>query len=68
MAGREIYEDLLVEVATMRRGEIIDQLAHFPGDLHLDFSQAYLESCSTDHLRHLLTAALWRCHMKERRA
>ena len=31
MAGREIYEDLLVEVATMRRGEIIDQFGTFRG-------------------------------------
>ena len=68
MSAREIYENLLVEVATMQRAELIEQLSHFPGKLQLDFSPAYLEACATDRLRHLLTAALWRCRVRDPRA
>jgi hypothetical protein len=68
MSSTEVYESLLVEIASMSRGELIEQLTHFSGDLPLDFSEDYLNGCQTDRLRHLLTAALWRCRTKGQRA
>jgi hypothetical protein len=64
MNGSDVYESLVEEVCTLNRVDMIAQLAHFPGNLRLDFSKDFLHSCDTDYLRHLLLAALWRCHMK----
>ena len=50
----------------MDREELISRLSRFPGNLRLDFSEDYLESCDTDQLRHVLMAALWRCELKGR--
>jgi hypothetical protein len=65
MSSAEIYEALLLEVATLSRADMIARLARFPGHLRLDFSQDYLDSCETDQLRHLLLAALWRDASRE---
>ena len=64
MTGREVYESLVEEVCMLNRVDMIEQLMHFPGNVRLDFTEDYLHSCDTDYLRHLLLAALWRCHMK----
>ncbi len=60
MSSAELYDSLVVQVATLPRAAMIDRLARFPGQLRLDFSQDYLNGCETDQLRHLLLAALWR--------
>jgi hypothetical protein len=64
MSSSELYESLLVEVAEMGREQMIAQLARFPGNVRLDFSEDYLEGCGTDQLRHLLLAAMWRSGVK----
>jgi hypothetical protein len=60
-----LYESLIQEVCGLDRSIMIERLADFSGDLRLDFSRAYLESCDTERLRHLLLAALWRCRSKQ---
>lgn len=65
MRSPDIYESLLQEVCGLDRAAVIERLSRFPGDLRLDFSLDYLQGCNTEHLRHLLLAALWRCHTKK---
>ncbi len=64
MSSSETYESFLVQVASLDRDTLIARLSQFQGNLRLDFSPDYLATCSTDRLRHLLIAALWRCEMK----
>ncbi len=64
MSSREVYESVLLEVASLDRPALIDRLAHFAGDLHLDFSEDFLARCDTDRMRHMLVAAIWRCRTK----
>jgi hypothetical protein len=47
----------LTEVASLSREELIDRLLHFSGCCHLDFTESFLASKSTDSLRHILVAA-----------
>ena len=67
MSSTETYESFLVQVATLDRAALIARLSQFQGNLRLDFSPEYLATCPTDHLRHLLLAALWRCEMKSQK-
>lgn len=60
----DLYEAIADEVCRLERPALIDRLTHFEGRLPLDFSQEYLNSCTTDQMRHLLAAALWRCRMQ----
>ena len=64
MTGSQIYESLIVEVCDLDRDAMIARLTHFEGPLRLDFTDAYLETCSTENIRHLLLAAMWRCRVK----
>jgi hypothetical protein len=64
MKNADDYEAIAAEVCRLDRASLIDQLIHFDGQLHLDFSPEYLESCPTDRMRHILVAALWRCRVK----
>lgn len=64
MSSRAVYEAVVQEVCELDRAELSDRLAHFSGDIPLDFSPDFLACCDTDRLRHLLVAALWRCRMK----
>ena len=60
----EIYENIAGLVCRLERPALVHHLTHFEGDLTLDFSPEYLDTCSTDQIRHLLVAALWRCELK----
>ena len=42
----------------MSKREVIRRLTHFDGPIKLDFTSDYLESLSTDRLRHILLAAV----------
>jgi hypothetical protein len=65
MTQTDIYEGLVQDVCVLDRATVIERLAHFKGNLQLDFSPAFLHSCDTDRLRHMLLAALWACRLKE---
>jgi hypothetical protein len=64
MSSLEVYESLIVEVSTLDRPALIERLAHFPGNLRLDFTEEFLIRCDDDRLRHLLLAAEWRSRCK----
>ena len=64
MTSAQVYESLIVEVCDLDRSALIARLTHFEGPLQLDFTDAYLASCSTENIRHLLLAAMWRCRVK----
>ncbi len=64
MSSRELYESVIGEVCEMDRSSVIAHLTHFQGEIRLDFSEEYLQTCDTDRLRHWLVAAIWRCRMK----
>ena len=65
MTSNEVYENLVTEICSLERPALIAQLTHFDGDLRLDFSEEYLRQSSTENLRHLLLAALWRCRTRQ---
>ncbi len=56
------YENIAQQVYNMDRTELIYELTHFDGPFPLDFSSDYLASTTTDKMRHILAAALWRAH------
>ncbi len=45
------------QIAELPREQVIETLLHFPGTFQFDFTQEYLQSLSTDQLRHMLVAA-----------
>jgi hypothetical protein len=63
--GCQVYESLIQEVCGLDRRAVIERLSRFSGNLRLDFTPEFLAEYDTEHLRHLLLAALWRCRMKE---
>jgi hypothetical protein len=64
MSSLEVYESLIAEVYVLDRATLIERLAHFPGNLRLDFTEDFLTRCDDDRLRHLLLAAEWRARCK----
>ncbi len=46
------------EVVGLGRGDLIPRLLSFPSSTRLDFTPEYLDSLSTDELRHVLLAAM----------
>ena len=68
MTSAQLYESLVTELCDLDRPSLIARLTHFDGPLHLDFSDEYLEQCTTENIRHLLLAAIWRCRMKQQSA
>ncbi len=53
----QITEISPTKIASLPREEVIDALLHFPATFKFDFTREYLESLTTDQLRHLLMAA-----------
>jgi len=49
---------MATELAGLNREELIPRLLNFPSQTRLDFSGEYLNSLSTDRLRHILLAAI----------
>jgi len=58
------YEDINHYVCSLDRRALRHELTHFDGPFPLDFSADYLTAASTDKLRHILAAALWRTHQQ----
>ena len=56
------YETIARHVYDLDRSTLIYELTHFDGPFPLDFSTDYLASATTEKMRHLLAAALWRAH------
>jgi hypothetical protein len=52
------FEQLVTSVAALGRDELKKRIKDFRGRFKLDFSDAYLDSLSSDRLRHILLAAL----------
>ena len=48
---------LFVEVESMERDAVKNELLHFKGDFKLDFTEEYLNSISEVKLKHILLAA-----------
>jgi hypothetical protein len=65
MGSDETYQRICDQVCGMDRHAVMEDLLHFPGDLHLDFPEEYLEGCSTEKIQHLLVAAMWRNFVKQ---
>lgn len=63
-----LYETIAADVCRLERAELIERLTHFDGGMTLDFSPEYLSNISTDQMRHLLVAAIWRCRLKQARS
>jgi len=64
-AVAELYESILTDVASLDRSALAHDLGHFPGSPPLDFTEDYLSNCTTDQMRHLLAAALWRYQSRQ---
>jgi hypothetical protein len=64
MSSLEVYESLIATVYVLDRSALIERLAHFPGNLRLDFTEEFLARYDDDRLRHLLLAAEWRARCK----
>ena len=58
MSAEFSFEKLCSQIASMSKPEVIRRLTHFNGHPKLDFTSEYLESLSTDRLRHILLAAV----------
>jgi len=64
MSSVELYESLIAEVCELDRANLIERLAHFTGNVRLDFTEEFLARCDNEKLRHLLLAAEWRSRCK----
>jgi hypothetical protein len=51
-------EKMCSAIASMNKKEVIRRLVNFKGPIKMDYSSDYLESLSTDRLRHILFAAV----------
>ncbi|NIA20869.1 MAG: hypothetical protein GWP05_02625 [Anaerolineaceae bacterium] len=49
--------NLLVEIASLSREELMERLLHFHGKFAFDFRENYLKRKTTAQLRHILMAA-----------
>lgn len=58
------YEQIAAEVCRLDRSDLVDRLTHFDGPIKLDFTAEALGNYSTDRMRHLLAAAIWRAHTR----
>jgi hypothetical protein len=58
MASASSFEKIVSAIASLNKSEVKRRLLHFRGRIKLDFSESYLDSLSTDKLRHILLAAM----------
>ena len=65
MSAEFSFEKMCSRIASMSKLEVIDRLVHFDGPMNLDFTNEYLETLSTDKLRHILLAALTTVRRKQ---
>ncbi|MHC5059575.1 MAG: hypothetical protein ACYTFK_00605 [Planctomycetota bacterium] len=57
MASNKSFEQTASIINSLNKSQIKDRLMHFKGSFKFDFTEAYLDSLSTDNLRHILLAA-----------
>ncbi len=50
-------EQDITAIACMKRKELKRKIRHFQGCFRMDFTEAYLNNATEDHLRHILYAA-----------
>lgn len=58
MSAEFSLEKMCCQIASMSKSEVIRRLINFKGRIKLDYSRDYLETLSTDRLRHILFAAV----------
>jgi hypothetical protein len=58
MSAEFSFEKICTRIASMSKREVIRRLTHFDGPIKLDYTSEYLETLSTDRLRHILLAAV----------
>ena len=52
------FEKLSASIVSMSKNQLKKQIKCFRGNFKLDFTDAYLNGCSQDKLRHILLAAV----------
>jgi len=57
MSSSSSFEELASSIASLSKSEVKRRLKNFKG-MRLDFTDKYLNSQSTDKLRHMLLAAM----------
>jgi hypothetical protein len=58
MSAEFSFEKICTQIASMSKSEVIKRLTHFEGPMKLDFTSEYLETLTTEKLRHILLAAV----------
>ena len=58
MGTASSFERIVSAIASLNKSEVKRRLLHFRGRIKLDFTESYLDSLSTDKLRHILLAAM----------
>jgi len=58
MGTASSFERIVSAIASLSKSEVKRRLLHFKGGVKLDFTESYLDSLSTDKLRHILLAAM----------
>ncbi|MFA5553624.1 MAG: hypothetical protein WCZ89_00480 [Phycisphaerae bacterium] len=57
MVSRKDFEKTATAIASLDRNELTQRIKNFRGRFKLDFTDQYLNSLSTDRLKHILLAA-----------
>ena len=58
MGSASSFEKIVSAIAGLNKSEVKRRLLQFRGRIKLDFTESYLDSLSTDKLRHILLAAM----------
>jgi hypothetical protein len=58
MVSRKDFEQTATTIAALNRNELTRRIKNFRGRFKLDFTEQYLNTLTTDRLRHILLAAL----------
>ena len=58
MSAEISFEKMCSKIASMNKSEVIRKLVNFNGPIKMDYTRDYLESLTTDRLRHILLAAV----------
>ena len=64
MTSSQLFETISDQVCRMDRTALIERLLHLDR-IRLDFTPEYLSTVSTERIRHMLAAALWRCDTRD---
>ncbi len=58
MVSRKDFEQTATTIAALNRNELASRIKNFRGRFKFDFTEQYLNTLTTDRLRHILLAAL----------